>query len=202
MSKTTNPDQAQQFQMIQEMFGMMQTMSQRLINVENLAIENKQQISGVITMVENLESCVNLVINKVDGIDTKFEAKINEVEAKLEAKIDAVDDKVKIVEAKVDVVNTKIDAMDKKFEDKIDAVDSRLQIVEAKVDKVIEKVDKVDNRLQVVETKVDTINQQVEVLSENDDAREQELAHLQVNVGKLRLSYQKLADKVAKIGQQ
>lgn len=114
------------------MQGQITSMNDRLINVEALAIENKNQIATLKL--------------KVDDLDTTL-AKIIEQELQpVVAKVDVVISRVESVENRVQTV-----------ENKLDTVIARVDSVEAKTDTVIAKVDEFQTQLSINTYEVDML---------------------------------------------
>ncbi|MFV0434115.1 MAG: hypothetical protein ACK5LO_09065 [Leucobacter sp.] len=77
---------------------------------------------------------------KLDGMDSKFEAKFDAMDAKFEA-MDAK------FEAKFDAVNARFDAIDSRF----DGIDRRLDRLDRRVDGIDSRLDAVDRRFDRLE---------------------------------------------------
>ena len=93
-----------------------------LSKLEALALQLNEKerlaIAGLIDL--KTEDDMDKVLNKLDAIESKFDAKFDTIESKFDAKFDAVDAKFDAIksdfDAKFDAVDAKFDAFDAKFD--------------------------------------------------------------------------------------
>ena len=79
----------------------------------------------------NLETRIDALDKKIDGLEKRLDSKIDAVESKLEAQIKALDKKIDAVERSLNGVEKrldgKIDAIESKLITKIDAIEIKLE---------------------------------------------------------------------------
>ena len=70
--------------------------------------------------MEAVASKLDLVMNKIDALDQKIDAKINALDQKIDAKINALDQKI----------DSKIDSLEKICNAKFDSIEKRLSFLQ------------------------------------------------------------------------
>ena len=103
----------------------MPTISQMYELINKLDPQSRTAIIALIDIkaeeqMEAVASKLDLVMNKIDALDQKIDAKINALDQKIDAKINALDQKI----------DSKIDSLEKICNAKFDSIEKRLSFLQ------------------------------------------------------------------------
>jgi chromosome segregation ATPase len=155
---------------IEEMLALMKEINQRLISIETLAVENKQEITILKPIINTLEK--NL--DKVVGTSVVLQSSAG----RIEAKVDALSDKASIAEAKTDVLNNKLIGLNSK----LDVIEKELNLakqktinqkqlndLDSKLNTIIVELSKLQNNDKHIEAKVDSVENKLIIIDSKQD---------------------------------